>query len=112
MRLINRYSSRTEVVEWRIIGSVEVWSLEDGQTVVDERGGTGCSLPWLQEHVVPKLCRWSKEETLNTEQTSLTLISVRRYNECYQYLKQKYGIHLVQVTLIRTFLYITLFSSD
>jgi tRNASer (uridine44-2'-O)-methyltransferase len=56
----------------------------------------GCSCAWLVDTLLTKLANWSKESELNTEVTSLVLVSVKTYSEVYLRLKEKYGQQLVK----------------
>lgn len=56
------------------------------------------NLEWLSNVLLVKLSRWAGEAGLNTDVTSLKLVSVDRYNQEYQRLKTKYGSHLVSVS--------------
>lgn len=53
---------------------------------------------WLANVLLTKLARWSAEDKLNTEITSLRLIPADKYNQEYQRLKAKYGPYLVSVS--------------
>ena len=52
---------------------------------------------YLQTTVLPKLVQWSACKDINTDQSSLRLVDLRRYNELYQEIKTKHGLNLVQV---------------
>ena len=65
-----------------------------------ERDGTLCpTIQWLQDHLLPKLCKWAEEIQTNDQgrKGSLRLVSLDQYTLLYRRLKQDYGEKLVKV---------------
>ena len=54
---------------------------------------------WLKEVLIPKLVNWCQVENLTTETKSLKLVSVDAYALKYQYLKEKHGPRLIEVSV-------------
>lgn len=75
-----------------------------------QRDGTLCpTVQWLQDHLLPKLCKWAEEIQTNDQgrKGSLRLVSLDQYTLLYHRLKQDYGKKLVKVKKTAT-----LFDSD
>lgn len=47
-------------------------------------------LAWLENELLPKLAKWSVEQKPSEFKSTLSLISVAKYSEVYQDLKEKY----------------------
>jgi len=63
-----------------------------------------CTLDWLANVLLVKLSRWSQELHLNIEARSLRLVDIASYSATYQRLKEKYGRHLVNVSVWYVFM--------
>ena len=76
-----------------------------------ERDGILCpTVQWLQDHLLPKLCKWAEEiQTKDQDRKgSLRLVPLDQYTLLYQRLKQDYGEKLVKVK--NCIFYLILFS--
>lgn len=65
-----------------------------------ERDGILCpTVRWLQDHLLPKLCKWAEEIQTNDQDRkgSLRLVPLDQYTLLYHRLKQDYGEKLVKV---------------
>lgn len=65
-----------------------------------ERDGILCpTIRWLQDHLLPKLCKWAEENRTNERDRvgSLRLVPLDQYTLLYHRLKQDYGEKLVKV---------------
>jgi len=80
-----------------------VLQLKDSATVTStesERDGILCpTVQWLQDHLLPKLCKWAEEiQTKDQDRKgSLRLVPLDQYTLLYHRLKQDYGEKLVKV---------------
>ena len=80
-----------------------VLQLKDSATVTStesERDGILCpTVRWLQDHLLPKLCKWAEEIQTNDQDRkgSLRLVPLDQYTLVYHRLKQDYGEKLVKV---------------
>ncbi|XP_064618763.1 probable tRNA (uracil-O(2)-)-methyltransferase isoform X2 [Lineus longissimus] len=57
---------------------------------------------WLSDVLLPKLVKWSEEDNLHLGSSSIALVSLERYNQVYQEMKEKYGKRLVEIWPERT----------
>lgn len=65
-----------------------------------KRDGVLCpTVQWLQDHLLPKLCKWAEEIQPDgkTSKGSLRLVPLEQYTVLYHRLKQDYGERLVKV---------------
>lgn len=66
-----------------------------------ERDGVLCpTVQWLEDHLLPKLCKWAEEIQADPGQGkkgSLRLVPLDQYTLLYHRLKQDYGEKLVKV---------------
>ena len=80
-----------------------VLQLKDSATVTStpsERDGILYpTIRWLQDHLLPKLCKWAEEIQTNDQgrMGSLRLVPLDQYTLLYHRLKQDYGEKLVKV---------------
>ena len=64
------------------------------------RDGVLCpTVQWLQDHLLPKLCKWAEEIQPDgkTSKGSLRLVPLDRYTLLYNRLKHDFGEKLVKV---------------
>lgn len=85
-----------------------VLQVKDSATVTStssERDGILCpTIRWLQDHLLPKLCKWAEENQTNDRDRvgSLRLVPLDQYTLLYHRLKQDYGEKLVKIWPERT----------
>lgn len=77
--------------------------LRDDKTTVNDgrRDGVLCpTIQWLQDHLLPKLCKWAEEIQPDGKSSkgSLRLVPLDHYTLLYHRLKQDYGEKLVKVS--------------
>lgn len=77
--------------------------LRDDKTTVNDgrRDGVLCpTIQWLQDHLLPKLCKWAEEIQPDGKSSkgSLRLVPLDQYTLLYHRLKQDYGEKLVKVS--------------
>lgn len=78
----------------QLMDSAAVTSTESG------RDGILCpTVQWLQDHLLPKLCKWAEEIPTNDQgrKGSLRLVPLDQYTLLYHRLKQDHGEKLVKV---------------
>ena len=64
------------------------------------RDGIFCpTVQWLQDHLIPKLCKWAEEIQVDGKcsKGSLRLVPLDEYTLIYRRLKQDYGERFVKV---------------
>lgn len=69
-------------------------------TTESGRDGVLCpTVQWLQDHLLPKLCKWAEEIQSDGQgrKGSLRLVPLDQYTLLYHRLKQDYGEKLVKV---------------
>lgn len=86
----------------------------DNETASEsKRDGVLCpTIQWLQDHLLPKICKWAEEIQPDEKisKGSLRHVPLDQYTMLYHRLKQKYGDKLVKVSGYTIILYHTLTS--
>ena len=73
--------------------------MNNSSSTEGNRDGVLCpTVQWLQDHLLPKLCKWAEEIQPDgkTSKGSLRLVPLDQYTLLYHRLKQDYGEKLVK----------------
>ncbi|XP_035226842.1 probable tRNA (uracil-O(2)-)-methyltransferase, partial [Stegodyphus dumicola] len=87
----------TPAFPYRIVCKDNLISLEVCRTENQDNVNVEQSELWLKTSVFPKVVNWSQNLPDNAILPSLTLVSAKKFNSYYQFLKRKYGKKYIEM---------------